>query len=554
MISAISEIGKYLLESGEVTKEDIIKNLVNSINGDTIKEIFLIDVCEDGINTSSEEFYSGISYKSLFYQAGRGVRGGGIRADFYKDEEKEKKKFLDKITSAVDYCEVTEAEEEVKKLILDKIEGGNKEFFAVILKEGKYPSEIFSEKFLNDFYTVDSKKIKGKHICHNCGKLDDGFNTVTFKFYTNDKEVYGNVDHKDKSGVIICKECLEQIILGKKHIEEYMTTYWMGSNVMFVPHSFNEEIDMTYQDTNLSNGQGKKLLDNIAQNESEVLKELGKGNGETDIVFFEKDGKKTFYIYHTIKSLLPSRFAFLSEAMKETDISLYWLVNKIASVKYGKSGLEPTEKERFKLLDAIFVGKKINRSEFFKRSLKHYKDSYYSKDKSYKSLKEYHKYYNFLVKCKCLEGGYDFMKEYRSYSELIEENKEYFSSNEKKAWFIIGVAYDFLNWTIKSKNRDEEGKIQDRTSLDKNFFFSRKFDFKDFIYFSNLIDEKMRKYRINSGYLKGMLSEAKELMASKEGKLSSDEAKYNFFWGMDAYFKKVEEEKNEEVKGEVING
>ncbi|MGL5150976.1 MAG: hypothetical protein ACRC7N_10450, partial [Clostridium sp.] len=57
--------------------------------------------------------------------------------------------------------------------------------------------------------------------------------------------------------------------------------------------------------------------------------------------------------------------------------------------------------------------------------------------------------------------------------------------------------------------------------------------------------------KINTNYLKGMLVEAKELMASKENKISTDEAKYLFFWGMDMYFKIEGKEKLDE---EVIEG
>jgi len=117
------------------------------------------------------------------------------------------------------------------------------------------------------------------------------------------------------------------------------------------------------------------------------------------------------------------------------------------------------------------------------------------------------------------------------------------------------MAYNFVNYMIKKGNSNEEGKIADRSSLDKNFFFARKFNFKDFIYFSNLLSDKMIKYKISSAWLKDILTESKELMANPSGKLSSDEAKYIFFWGMDSYFKKVQEnvldlenDKNEEIQ------
>lgn len=555
MINAISEIGKYLIESGDATKEDIIKNLVNQINGDTVKYIFLIDVTNDGLKTSSEEFYNGITTKALFYQAGRGVKGGGIRADYFKDTEAEKKKFISKIESAAKYCEVSQHLEAITEAILNRINEHGNDFFAVLLKDGKYPIDSVSEKFLKDFYTVDFKKIKGNdHTCHLCSSVGEGFNTVTFKFYTNDKDVFGNVNSKEKSGVVICKECLENLILGKKHVEEYLTTYWMGSNVMFIPHSYNEDADITYLNANFNGEEGKKFLDNISSAEVDVLEELGNIDAETDIVFFEKDGAKTFYIYHTIKSLLPSRFSFLAKNLRENHVNLYWLINKLGAVKYGAKGFESTEKERFNLIDKIFSGSKINRNIFFQRMMKHFKEGYYSKDGNGTKIYEINRYYNLLVNCSCLEGGFNYMREYKDYSELFEVNQDYFSTNEKKAWFIVGNAYKKLNWQIKALNRDEDGNIADRTSLDKNFFFSRKFDFKDFITFSNLIDEKMRKYpKIKTTYLESMLSDARELMCNKENKVSTDEAKYLFFWGMDIYFKKEVKENNDN-EGENIDG
>ncbi|WP_034438961.1 TIGR02556 family CRISPR-associated protein [Clostridium ihumii] len=545
MIVAIKNIGKYLLKSGEQTKKDIIKNLVGTINGNAIKEIFLINITDEGIKTEVEEFYEEIVYKALFFEAGNGKKGGGIRADVYLQEQRNK--LLDSINRRVKYCGLDSYRDEIQKLIMNRIENYGKNFFAVLLINGKYPFEILSDKFLDDFYNVDFKKLKGEHKCHICDNRGEGFNTVTFKFYTNDKEVYGNINEKNKAGTVICKECLENIIIGKKYAEKYLTTYWMGSNIMFIPHEFNEEIDYVYRDTKLNDGEKLNLLDNIKTNEEDVLEEIGKGNAETDMIFFKKEAEKTFEIHHSIKSLLPSRFSFLAEELRMKKINLYWFINKLGADRYGKDGLEPTKKERFQLIDIIFSGKKFNRNIFFNRMMKQYKESYYSNEKSKFKISEINKYYNFLVDCGCIEGGFDYMREYENYLEIFENNRKYFSTNEKKAWFIIGVTYNYINWKIRKSNIGEDGKIADRTSLDKNFFFSRKFDFRDFITFCNLIDDKIRKYRISSGYLIGMIIEAKELMANKENKLSTDEAKYLFFWGMDMYFKKISEgEKVEE--------
>jgi CRISPR-associated protein Csh1 len=64
----------------------------------------------------------------------------------------------------------------------------------------------------------------------------------------------------------------------------------------------------------------------------------------------------------------------------------------------------------------------------------------------------------------------------------------------------------------------------------------------------------MVKYRISVIKLKNMLTDAKELMTERTAKLSSDEAKYVFFWGMDSYFKKDSDVINGENNEEINNG
>jgi CRISPR-associated protein Csh1 len=49
----------------------------------------------------------------------------------------------------------------------------------------------------------------------------------------------------------------------------------------------------------------------------------------------------------------------------------------------------------------------------------------------------------------------------------------------------------------------------------------------------------MYKYGVqNKGYLKDLISASKELIGAGDEKLSSDEAKYIFFWGMQQWIGK----------------
>lgn len=549
MINAIRDIGAYLRENNGIDESDIVRSLVNRIDGDSIKEILLINIKDDGsVDVQSEEFYGDISTKALFYQAGNGALGGGLRADYFKDEKKEIEKFDKKIRQTLLYCEVENHYDEVKEIIYKRINENNKNFFTIILKNGKYPVELFKDKFLDKMYSTIFKSVLGKHVCHFCGEAGEVFNTTTYKFYTNDKEVYGNINDKEKNGVVLCKKCLNDILIGKKYVEEKLTTFWHNKSVMFLPHNFNECTEAIYENSTVGSDNKKKFISNLYEDEKTFLDLLGKGNTETDIIFFEKDGSKTFYIYHTIKSMLPSRFGELATLLDKYKVKIFNVINFTTAVKVGLNGVESTDKEKLKIVDAVFTGRKIYRNIFFTRVMMVYKYHYINS----KSLKDDYKFminniskvYNFLVDCGCLKGGFKVMTKYNDYKELFEDNENYFNTNEKKAWFLMGMSYNYVNYLIKKGNAGEDGKAADRSSLDKNFFFARKFDFKDFIYFSNLLSDKTIKYRINQIKLKEMLMEGKNLMANKEGKLSADEAKYIFFWGMDSYFGKDKEKIN----------
>lgn len=140
MINAIRDIGSYLRENNGVSEEDIVRSLVNKIEGNNINEILTIDIKDNSeIITNSEEFYSEITTKALYYQSGNGALGGALRADFFKDEEKEKQKFDKKIKNTLTYCGEEDKYDEVRKIIYEKIKNQGKNFFVVILKNGRYP-------------------------------------------------------------------------------------------------------------------------------------------------------------------------------------------------------------------------------------------------------------------------------------------------------------------------------------------------------------------------------------------------------------------------------
>jgi CRISPR-associated protein Csh1 len=541
MIAQVENIGKYVCQAAP--EKSSIDAMLNSIEGDSIKNVLEINVTSSGIETKTKEFYKDVVKDALFYQAGRGFLGGGIRLDFYKES---------KVKAACEFCEIRDREDEIRTIVEDYKDNKSKETFAIIKVNGKTPRELFLNKFLDSMYSTSYKKIKGKGICHLCGKKDEGFNTTSYKFYTNDKSIYGNVDNKDEAGFVVCKSCLNNIILGRDYIDKYLSTYWINKSVMFLPHKYNEDMACIYEAIRINEKQEKtKFLNTIRINEEEVIDEIGKTDAVTDVIFYQEDSK-FFYIYYVIQSVLPSRFTLIAQLLKHYELKLFTIFNYAAVVKVSLDNIEMTDKEQMRILDAIFSGKKIERSLFFKRALDVYKYHYLKEEhKKFACMRTINRIYNFLNECGCLEKGWNAMINYKNYGELFLTNPDYFNSNEKKAWFILGKAYGNMIYYLKSKNKDGNAE-QERTTLEKNFFFSRKFDFNDFIYFCNLLEEKAIKYNQANGYFKKLFCEAKDFMARKEGLLSFDEAKYLFFWGMDSYFKNEDEtavsEENQSVE------
>lgn len=556
LIEHVINIGNYIKER---KNEDIVSYLVNEVNPEAMESTLILDVRnkDSSVKATVEIYSESIIKKALFYQAGNAFLGGGLRLDFYK--ESEKGKFEKKIKEACKYCGVENSLDNVKAEIYKYIKAYGTKAFAIIRVDGQFPIDLFKEKFIKKIYSQFYSEIEGQHVCHFCDNVGTVYNSVIYKFYTNDKSIYSNIKEDGKSGVAVCKDCLEAILIGKKYAEDNLTGFWLGKNVLFLPHVYDEEIESIYQTGKIAeNAEHSKLLENIKNMESDVLDEVGRSNANTDIIFFEAEGQRTFYIYHNIKSIMPSRFTFIGKKLEHyDDMKLFQVIKFAASTRVEGGEEKSTFKDRMKILDSIFSGKPISRNDFFKNSMNVYRRNYIQgTHRKYAIIKNTNKAYNFLVDCGCLKGGFDVMVDYSSPQELFANNKSYFDTNEKMAWFMLGNTYSYVNYMIREKlkgNSESESKEKikyEKTSLDKNFFFARKFDFKDFIYFCNLLNDKVAKYGVYNNKFKNMISEAKGLISKNENKLSNQESKYLFFWGMDMYFKgeKNDTEVNEQVE------
>ena len=518
-----------------------------------------VDTSRGDVNVVPRDFEQRVFKKSLFYQQGNTFIGAAIKIEKIKLSGKERNetivKLNKKVSSVMKFLESTD--KDLQKLILDEIvkeaeEATSKSFIVEIKKDGQTAFELYNQKFDSFIENTCLKMQKETGKCHMCGTNGTLFNTVLYSCYTNDKEIYTNTEGLTYA---ICRECLMDILHARKYINQYLKAYWIGSEVMFLPHSFNEDIAIIFEDVIIEeSGTSKKFIERISRNEADVLYEIGKGDTTTDIVFF-KDPKSSseWKIEYQIRSVMPSRFTEISRLLRKysyyesrAPLSLWTVVNYLCDDN-DKS------KESKRLLDVIFTGRKYNDSILYRKLMTQYKKKYFE---GKKNMTDIHKVLNFMHDCGCTKvgwimyekgGGSWIMVSYRTIEEVFEKNADYFDSNEKKAWFILGRLYDSMIYQSKNYKKGDGEKASDMEShLEKSFFFGRKYDYRTFVYFVNKCNDLMVKYGVrDKTYLKKMSTEAQHLMQNKEISLSNDEAKYIFFWGMNQFIGEKKEKEEE---------
>ncbi|ABR54139.1 CRISPR-associated protein, TM1802 family [Methanococcus vannielii SB] len=552
MIDIISNIGKFSRNNhGEKELIDIWQKPEKDF--DSILEVD-IDTKNNSINVISKEFDKRVFRDSLFYQVGNGHVGSLVKIEKFKDDQKVIEKINKKIESSLKFLSIkTEFVKNISEKVFEKVRiAPSKAYIVSFLKDGKKPIDLFLDKFNNEIEKTYLNKTKFTKECHICGKSEIIYDTAIYNCYTNDKEIYSNTKGFSFG---ICKECLLNILHGRDYTRDYLSTYWADSEVMILPHNYDNDIDEIFKGENIGSTHSEsKLINKLKSAEEEIFEEFGRLNEPVDIVFFEdpKASSEWKIIYH-IRGILPSRFKLISDLEKKYSSENHnFRLRDILNILAG--GTSSNESKR--LLNMIFHGKKYSRSLFFNKVLKSYQKNHFSQKKipDWRFMANIHSVYNFLVDCNCLNKGWNFksknngggyeMTVYATIDEFFEKNNEFFDTNQKKAWFLIGNVYSSLIYYSK-KYHDSNVSY-----LEKNFFFGKKYDYKTFIYFTNKCSDLIIKYKsggaLNSGYsLNSLLIMAKEYIGTGKNLPTADEAKYIFFWGMQQRIGK--KEKNEDT-------
>lgn len=543
MIETICEIGKLVRETdGEIDLVDLWQKEESG----NYQLILDVKISDDSVSIDSRDFEKQVFKDGLLYSQGNWFVGAVLKKESLKDSKiKDCLKFVDA---------PLERFEEVKSLIDSSLKDyGGVNFVILFWKNGQKPIEIVKNKFLREIEKNGLKKEKLSGNCQICNEYTDTlYDSIVYKCYTNDKEIFSNTNGLSYG---VCKDCIFDILYGRKHVNMFLSTWWGGSDILFLPHTYSEQVKEIFEFSKIGDlREGKNLLKQIRENEYEVINEIGKCGTDVDIIFYSAQKSEWKITYH-IKDVMPSRFSKIAELehkyqSKSGENLALW---QVLAYLLGDSS-KPSEifntNEAKNFLKNIFHGNRINRNLFFSRSMSKYKHDYFE---GYGNMIMLHRTYNFLVDCGCLDKGWSFVEQsgrgysmvkYEDLEEFFDINKEFFDNNIKKAWFLLGRLYGKMIQESKSYKGGEE-KQNNESYLEKNFFFGRKYDFKTFVYFSNQCSELMYKYGVqNKIYLKDLISTSKEFMGTGDDKLSSDEAKYVFFWGMQQWIGKSKDSNN----------
>lgn len=593
MLENIINIGKSLRENGEskTVAELWIKD------NKPMDLAIIVDITNNNINdVYIKEFEDDMYIQSLYYQQGNDLKkGSGVcvhnakeltDVSLGKKYESANKSFNRKLLYSFEFLEInSDLIKECKEKVIEEIlEDTNKTYFVMITKDEKTPFELYREKFENSIKLLwkTNEKLSNsieESVCHNCLTKGKCYDTAIYKFYNNDKEAYSNIYNdinKDVFAYALCEQCISDLLNGKQYLHENMTTKWLDTSVMFVPHELTSltrkiyENGLTNVDKTSSNDYTQdKLVKNLYKYENSVFNQLSDIDTITDIVFFEVDNS-AWKIKYSIQGVLPSRFGRLGEILSKYeqveryngDKEYLYLKDIFELILPGSIQINEEKKtrtkkiapkEKMRVINALVKGNNYSKTLFYRNALKEYKNIYLDSLKNNMpyiratAIRKINKVYNIFAELNCFDipmelvekkdgGGYK-MIEFKNRDELFNIRNNFFDSNVKKGWFILGELYSKAIYESKEYYRNPNGESDNtpkKSHLESAFLFDKKFDYKTFEQLSNKVKTQFIKYGKLQAY-ESLFAEMKYFMTDG-AKISPEEAKLLFFWGMEIFF------------------
>ncbi|MHB8102378.1 MAG: TIGR02556 family CRISPR-associated protein [Methanosarcina sp.] len=644
MIEIVKAIGQ-VVQNGNGNKPDFVelvqKSDYNGAGGlEKYKLVITVDINDttdaegNFVSVSTKDFTNNVFREGLSYLDANTFFGAVLRKEKYfgKSEKAEsdeaesdeadsddkvdknkksddkvnenKKKYINKCLGFIEAS--SDRFDEVKDKLESKIQSipQNDGFVIIFQRNGQKPIDVYKDKFVVSFKEMLGR-VEDAGVCQLCNKhVTTRYETCGYNCYTNDKKIF----NKTIRGIpySICEDCLMDILFGRNYASKHLTTWWGGSNVLFLPSVFNDNVKRIFDSCGFGDNPSESLLKKVHENEGRVFKRMGECNTGISLIFFFSQ-KAEWKIEYQVNDVASSRFARIADIKHKYRGK--WVKKADSDVKKGKSAKKSKPAEEIKVADIIEIkdlslrtviyylfgkinetdakpdyrkifasnearrylnsilhGYAIDRRSFFSHVMNIYEHNFLQ---GRKNMSTVHRVYNFLVDCGCLEHGWlmplyddgdENMTVYKSTDEFFETNKAFFDSNDKKAWFLLGRLYNAMIWESKKYHAAEkkaagestEGKQYHESYLEKNFFFGRKYDWDTFMYFANQCFDLSVKYGVSHKKYIGELDCAlKEYIVPVNGKkstLSPEEAKYVFAWGMRQWFEIDKDKKADETE------
>jgi CRISPR-associated protein Csh1 len=325
--------------------------------------------------------------------------------------------------------------------------------------------------------------------------------------------------------------------------EHYLTARWGGSSLFLLPSQFDNTIESMFTTKITTSKDPDTLLRTIYERETYIFDLLGNMQCDFDLLFFNKN-KSEWKIQTEIQSVNATRFKQLADIKNTQRIDIenkdgtlqlktvvYYLNGELREKNLGEKYV-PDYTDIFmsnkskSWLNVIFIGRKIDRQMFFSNAMRIYNQQ---RTQGHKNIFPIHRVYNFLAACGCLEGGWKMVSDgkpiqYESTEVFFKENAEYFNTNAKQAWFLLGRVYNTMSYMYRKSRA-----VRD-FPLDKNFIRGCRFDFEGFINITARCWDMAKVYGCQ-GLIRNDLTTARQLIVNDNSTLSLAEANFVFSWG-----------------------
>lgn len=418
--------------------------------------------------------------------------------------------------------------------------------------------------FYNKYSNIISKS--SDSICYICQKRSEVWGFVdTFKFYSanEDSVVSGGFSKKDSwRNYPVCSDCALKLEKYKDVVQTYLSFNFYGFNYLLIPEiildkDINKEVvDILFNDKyGLFNF---RRLNDTNKLEDELIDILRKQDNLANFtLFFYEENNSEFKIILSIDDVFPSRFNTIYKASQYAEGVLLFknlkfkdgikdLKMNFGIIKhfFPKSKIEGDFSSYFlEIVRSIFVGKKVDYDFVLTRIVFKLRNRFINDEHLFFDvlnamlLIRFINYLDLWNKKEQIKER-EVIMESNKYNKFLDEHKDFFDNNTKKAIFLEGVLCQFL-LNIQHSERN--------STPFKSKLNGLKLDEK---YIKKLLPEIVNKLEeYDKNYYRELENMISKYMLESKFDMSNDEISFYFVMGMNlAKEFKNDKENNEEVK------